>query len=113
MGARTFRIAGVRCFNLLNLNFGSGAVRISTGVCQIGKLWETVGMANRTLRISNQVTGAPTSGFCTACGARFMSRLKDIGDAREQLRSEFGGHNCKEDASQAAARIVKEATEGH
>ena len=67
-------------------------------------------MAIRSLRIDNQVAGAPTSGICTFCGARFISRLTDIGDALEQLRSAFERHNCKEDASQAAARIVREAT---
>ena len=68
-------------------------------------------MANRTLRIDNPIAGGPTTGVCTFCAARFMSRLTNIGDAVEQLRSAFGHHNCNEDASQAAPRIVREATD--
>jgi hypothetical protein len=68
-------------------------------------------MANRTLRIDKPIAGGPATGICTFCGARFMSRLTDIGDAVEQLRSAFSHHNCKEDASQAAPRIVREVTD--
>lgn len=67
-------------------------------------------MANKALRIDNEIKGAAQSGTCTACGAKFKSNLKDIGDALEQLRRDWGRHDCKEDASQAAARIVREAT---
>jgi hypothetical protein len=64
----------------------------------------------RSLRIDDQVAGAPTSGVCTACGHKFVSRQKDIADALEQLRRDWSRHDCDEDDSQAAARIVREAT---
>lgn len=42
-------------------------------------------------------------GECTACGHKF----KD-----PDMLKKFREHNCNEDASQAAVRVVREATEG-
>ena len=67
-------------------------------------------MPNRSLAIDNEVVGVTESGTCTACGAKFKSHRKDIGDALKQLIRDWERHNCKEDASQAAARIAREAT---
>ena len=70
----------------------------STGVAQTGRLWETVGMVSiipKCLRVP-----------CPKCGAK-------IGDACKLavLCHDERIALCKEDASQAAARIVREATE--
>jgi hypothetical protein len=58
-----------------------------------------------------------TEGKCSLCNER-LELGNDVGSAKEQemkLKAAFGRHmNAKhrrEDASQAAARIVKEATE--
>jgi hypothetical protein len=41
-----------------------------------------------------------------------MSRNEDLDEALKEIQSAFDVHKCeREDASQAAARIVKEATE--
>jgi hypothetical protein len=41
-----------------------------------------------------------------------MSRNEDLDEALKEIRSAFDVHKCeREDASQAAARIVREATE--
>jgi hypothetical protein len=60
-------------------------------------------MANkeRLLRVSRD---PKLPGECIACGHQFTE---------PNMLQKFREHNCKEDASQAAARIVKEATEGH
>jgi hypothetical protein len=43
-------------------------------------------------------------GECTACGQKFP---------QSDMLKKFREHNCYEDESQAAARIVREATENH
>ena len=40
-----------------------------------------------------------------------MSRLLNLEDALEQLRSAFSHHNCKEDLGQAAHRVVRKAAD--
>lgn len=44
-------------------------------------------------------------GICKACGHKFTG-------TETEIRQQFSRHDCNEDASQAAARIVREATEG-
>ena len=66
-------------------------------------------MAKRSLKITNDLMGTPASGVCTACGAKFVGKLP--GDPVEQITLAYKAHNCDGDASQAAARIVREATE--
>jgi hypothetical protein len=50
-----------------------------------------------------------TTARCSACKRVFAAK---IDDATSDLRQQFEDHNCtpSEDASQAAARIVREAT---
>ena len=64
-------------------------------------LWETVVMA-KTERLLRVPRDPVMPSECTACGQQFVGR-----DILERFRD----HNCSEDASQAAARIVREATE--
>jgi len=64
-------------------------------------LWETVGMEKqeRLLRVPRD---PKLPGECTACGHKFTE---------PDMLKKFREHKCREDASQAAARIVREATE--
>jgi len=66
-------------------------------------LWETVILSNKNERLLN----VPRTGMaeCNACGHKFRGTQKEI---LEQFRQ----HNCDEDTSQAALRVVRESTEG-
>jgi NMD protein affecting ribosome stability and mRNA decay len=57
---------------------------------------------------TDRLLRVPRNGVaeCNKCGQKFT------GEYQEAL-AKFRQHNRNEDASQAAARIVKEATEGH
>ena len=73
--------------------------------------WETVGMAEkpRIYVVNKDASGMVISGHYSKCG-----RIFQFENTREGRRVEkaFDTHECTpEDASQAAARIVKEATE--
>jgi hypothetical protein len=67
-------------------------------------------MPKRTFRLVR--VRFPLSGICESCNRSFMSRNEDLDEALKEIRSAFDVHKCeREDASQAAARIVREATE--
>jgi hypothetical protein len=54
----------------------------------------------------------PLTAICGSCEKRFMSRSEDWDSARNEIEAAFDAHKCKkQDASQAAAPIVREATE--
>jgi hypothetical protein len=92
----------------VGLAFGSG-------------LWETMGMKKPELRVkrygSNQ---APIEAECSSCGTAIPSFISTRGGTPQEnmaeLQEAFDRHfkemHLREDASQAAARIVREATEG-
>jgi hypothetical protein len=65
----------------------------------------------RSLKVIDKGMGAPLAGMCTACKRKFVAKPKLGEDPMEFLLEQFNDHKCKEDASQAAARIVREATE--
>jgi formylmethanofuran dehydrogenase subunit B len=68
-------------------------------------------MPKRNLRIVKRVRNIPVLGICEYCNAHFSGE-PDRGNAQSAIQEQFNAHKCKsEDASQAAARIVKEATE--
>jgi len=49
----------------------------------------------------------PLSGICESCNKSFMSRNEDLGKALKEIHAAFDVHKCeRDDASQAAARIV-------
>ena len=51
-------------------------------------------------------------GICEYCNTQFSGE-PSTGNAESVIQKQFNAHKCKpEDASQAAARIVREATEG-
>jgi hypothetical protein len=67
-------------------------------------------MAKRKLRLVKRVP--PIIGICEACNIQFKSIHIDPAAAEADIKAGFEAHKCKpEDASQAAARIVKQATE--
>ncbi len=72
-------------------------------------------MANREMRIVKYIGPAPFVAVCARCSQQFKVppdiTLTAV-DAEAKLQAEFDQHKCKPlDASQTAARIVKEATE--
>jgi hypothetical protein len=67
-------------------------------------------MPKRNLRIVKQ-TFKVTLGVCEACNSQFTSHLPKPDQSQWEIQTQFDRHKCKpEDASQAAARIVREAT---
>jgi len=68
-------------------------------------------MPKRNLRIVKRYP-RETMGVCEACNTQFKSYLPQQDKAEWEIQTRFDEHKCKpEDASQAAARIVREATE--
>ncbi len=67
-------------------------------------------MPKRNLRIVKKQS-PDTIGVCEACNMQFKSYLRNAEQAEWEIGVRFGEHKCKpEDASQAAARIVREVT---
>jgi hypothetical protein len=49
---------------------------------------------------------------CPRCTSQFESKLLKPSEAAREIREKFGSHGCRrEDVSQAADRIVREAPE--
>ena len=66
-------------------------------------------MPKRNLRIVKRVRNIPALGICEYCNSQF-SADPGSGNAESAIQKQFNAHTCKpEDASQSAARIVKEA----
>jgi hypothetical protein len=68
----------------------------------------------RELKFAKMVTNAPISARCSVCQRVFIAKpgaSDRTDDLALRIRAEFDQHNCDEDASQAAARIVRGATE--
>jgi len=68
-------------------------------------------MAKRNLRIVKRVRNVPVLGICEHCKAQFSGN-PNMGNAQSAIQEQFNAHKChSEDASQAAAPIVREAKE--
>jgi hypothetical protein len=68
-------------------------------------------MAQRKLRIVKRVRNVPVLGICEYCHAQFSGN-PNMGNAQSAIQEQFNAHKCKpEDASQAAAQIVKKAAQ--
>jgi len=71
----------------------------------------------RNLRLVKWDGTIPALGVCTFCNRQLkvpMESMKRVEDAQWNLDLQFREHKCKrEDANQAATRIVKESTEDH
>jgi hypothetical protein len=84
-------------------------------VALLSGLWETVGMANRKreLEFTSMEPGQAMTARCMACRRVFRAIpriMEKADDIVLRIREQFDAHDCNEDASQAAARIVREAT---
>jgi hypothetical protein len=81
-------------------------------------LWETMSMKIPALVTSNTLGTEPTLWKCPACSQKFdLSPFEgNQGKKQNQMLAAYDKHfkaaHAKEDASQAAARIVRQATEG-
>lgn len=61
----------------------------------------------------SRVGAAPGGYKCSKC-ERVFSPYGNLAEADLlKVRAEFKSHNCREDSSQAALRVVREATEGN
>jgi hypothetical protein len=68
-------------------------------------------MPKRNLRIVKRVKNAPVLGICELCNMQFSADPSGPAESQAIIQQQFNGHTCKPDnASQAAARIVKKAT---
>ena len=83
-------------------------------------LWKTEGMKKPSLVIIKWQGRNPVVGTCSSCPQTRFSTEGKFGKPSEherELRDLFNQHfrtvHMREDASQATARIVKEATENH
>ena len=66
-------------------------------------------MAKRKLRI---VRETPQLGVCEYCNMQFSTVTALGARIKTSIQEQFNAHKCeREDVNQAAARIVKEATE--
>jgi hypothetical protein len=72
-------------------------------------------MPKRNLRVVKWLGSTPAIGVCEFCSHQFkvpMTALAKTAEAQASLQEQFDRHKCeRQDASQAAARIVREATE--
>jgi hypothetical protein len=70
-------------------------------------------MAKNRVLLKHAMVGAmPVAYRCSECGHIFPVPGGALTDQQkaEKVQAAFDSHNCHEDASQAAARIVREAT---
>jgi hypothetical protein len=66
-------------------------------------------MAIRKLIQQEIMNGWVISGACSVCAMRFKPKNPSATprEIHRELTASFNGYNCREDASQAAARILK------
>jgi len=77
---------------------------------EIDHPWETILMPKRNLRIVKRTPIALST--CESCNMQFQSRQPVEDDAEREMREAFQAHKCRrEDGSQTAARVAREATE--
>jgi hypothetical protein len=71
-------------------------------------------MTDKTLTNVAFFQGVPVSGRCSKCGRPFNTptdAMPNPEKATHDFYAAFESHKCDKDVSQAAARIVREATE--
>ena len=70
-------------------------------------------MPKRKLQIVRRVKHVPVLGVCELCNMQFpvLQPPGEQAEAQAAIQQQFDAHKCeREDFSQAAARIVREAT---
>ena len=69
------------------------------------KLWETVFMPKRNLRIVKRVKNVPVIGICESCKVQFQAEHQPAGQqsrAQAVIQQQFNAHKCqRESAGQA------------
>ena len=86
---------------------GAGKAENAAEAADVGNHGKSVFMPKRNLRIVTQ--DVPIIGICEACNTQFKSFNFD--EAERVVKAQFDAHECKsQDTSQAAVRIVREAT---
>jgi hypothetical protein len=73
-------------------------------------------MADRILKDITVIRDIPMYGRCSRCGRPFRmppEAMDNPEKAKQDFLAAFNLHECDQDASQAAARVVREATEDH
>ena len=71
-------------------------------------------MPKRKLRIVRRTNNIPVLGVCEFCNMQFSAHQPLSGqlEAQAAIQQQFNAHKCKrEDFSQSAVRVVREATE--
>jgi hypothetical protein len=66
------------------------------------KLWETVGMPKRNLRIIKRVKNVPVIGICESCKVEFQAEHQPAGQqsrAQAVIQQQFNAHKCVSNAS--------------
>jgi hypothetical protein len=69
------------------------------------KLWETVVMPKRNLRIVKRVKNVPVIGICESCQVQFQAEHQPVGQqARAQavIQQQFNAHKCRSEGSSPA-----------
>ena len=93
---------------------GSGAVLNPQTFVKLANCGKLSPCQKRNLRIVKSAGGVPLVGVCEYCNQTFTAAAHPLGEASKtdvDVRDQFEAHKCKrQDASQAAARIVREAT---
>jgi hypothetical protein len=62
------------------------------------KLWETVSMPKRNLRIIKRIKNVPVIGVCESCQVQFQAEHQPAGQqARAQavIQQQFNAHKCQ------------------
>ena len=62
-------------------------------VARFPSVWETGGMAKRSLRILKRVSNVPSLGICESCNAQFSADPRQLGQAGVQ--QQFNAHKCE------------------
>jgi len=89
---------------------GAGRARapvspLGGGVAQFPSVWETGGMAKRSLRVLKRVSNVPSLGICESCHTQFSADPRQLGQAGVQ--QQFNAHKCE--AIQNVVPSTKEA----
>ena len=74
-------------------------------VARFPSVWETGGMAKRSLRILKRVSNVPSLGICESCNAQFSADPRQLGQSGVQ--QQFNAHKCE--AIQNVVPSTKEA----
>jgi hypothetical protein len=84
-----------------------GRLSLRGRVARFPSVWETGGMAKRSLRVLKRVSNVPSLGICESCNAQFSADPRQLGQSGVQ--QQFNAHKCE--ATQNAVPRTKDAAE--